>query len=300
VRPGTPCESACPGDLVCIDQVCREPGYIPADAETDATPGDGGVDAPPDAPGDSDGDGHLDHVDNCPATPNGDQHDEDGDQIGDVCDPCPHLAGNAADADGDGVGDACDPEPSVARQSLVFFDPFTSDRAQWVHSGSVGRIGEQLRISGTSGFTRLNIASGETRIIAGGTIVSVGPSTPHSLSISFGINDGGNDYYYGNFYNASGNGGAVHITRADSGTYTALTTQSHAGAFPTGAWSMRIDESVSAQRISLLATLGGVNYPLMTAQNVGTPPLVSSPEITMYARNADFRFDYFVVIRTTP
>jgi hypothetical protein len=54
-------------------------------------------------------DGRADSCDNCPAIPNADQADGDGDGAGDACDNCIAVA-NAAqdDLDDDGVGDACD------------------------------------------------------------------------------------------------------------------------------------------------------------------------------------------------
>src|SRR4051794_30213397 len=48
---------------------------------------------------DSDGDVYLDGDDNCPATPNPDQANADGDALGDACD---------SDLDGDGIANASD------------------------------------------------------------------------------------------------------------------------------------------------------------------------------------------------
>jgi len=73
---------------------------------------------------DGDGDGVVDGADNCPATPNADQADADGDGTGDACDPdrdgdgVADAADNCADlpnadqanGDGDALGDACDPD----------------------------------------------------------------------------------------------------------------------------------------------------------------------------------------------
>jgi len=115
IAPGAPCETECPGDLVCIDQVCHERGYVP---RTDAAASDAFVPA-------ADAAVSSDASQTC-----SDLHDEDGDGIGDACEPCPHLAGTSADGDGDGVGDASDPQPAVAKQRIAFFDPFTSDRPE--------------------------------------------------------------------------------------------------------------------------------------------------------------------------
>jgi YVTN family beta-propeller protein len=71
---------------------------------------------------DADSDGIGDDVDNCPATPNPDQADTDGDSVGDACDGdddndgvldsgdnCPLQPNpDQADSDGDGAGNVCD------------------------------------------------------------------------------------------------------------------------------------------------------------------------------------------------
>ncbi len=287
-QAGSACDSVCPGDLVCIENVCREPGFVPADAAIDVA-----IDAPPI---DTDGDSRFDFEDNCPTAPNMDQHDEDGDDLGDECDPCPHLSGTAADADGDGVGDACDPQPALAKQTIVFFDPFKSTRPEWTLDPEYSRMGDQLRLTGTDGTARVAVPTGELRIVTGGTVQQLGASMPRSLSLGFGYNDSGSDYYYGNFYE-NGGGTSISVTRADSGSYTPVAGTGIAGSFPIGAFIMQVDESVSSQQLSIVGTLGGTSYPIQ-AGTAGTPPLVANDFIAIYARNAEFRFDYFLVIET--
>jgi hypothetical protein len=73
-------------------------------------------------------------VEPFPCTPV--DHDEDADGIDDACDVCPQIANLAqADRDGDRVGDECDPDPDEARDTLVFFDPFTVERPEWSFRG---------------------------------------------------------------------------------------------------------------------------------------------------------------------
>lgn len=298
VSPGAPCESACPGDLVCVDHVCRVPGDLPGiDAGlVDAAPPVDTVDAPP---GDVDGDGTTDDVDNCPADANADQHDEDGDAIGDVCDPCPHLAGTAADGDGDGVGDACDPQPALAKQRIAFFDPFTSDRSEWMQKDSVSRVGETLRLNaGGYAGAILEVPNAETRIATAGTIASVVSAAPeHQIVIELARNAGGDIYHYTEFYDTGGSSGDIAISRANKGVYTSFVTTPYSGVLPTGAWSMQVDSSVAAQRIALATTLGGT---ARTPLSADTSALVASTTMYFYAAGADVRLDYVIVIETMP
>jgi hypothetical protein len=298
---GGACDTDCPGDLVCIDHICREPGYVPM---PDGGTRDmlGPIDMLDGPPGDADADGVDDATDNCPAKANLDQHDEDADAIGDVCDPCPHLAGTAVDGDGDGVGDACDPQPTVAKQRIKFFDPFTTDRPEWTHDPTVTRVGETLRINSLATYsgTVLAIANGETRVATGGSVVSIAPgAAEHQLAILFGLNQTSTVYHYCEFYDTGGATGDIAITRANMGTYTSFALASYTGTLPLGVWSMGIDASVAAQRIAMTGRIGGSPYgPLMSG--LSTPALVTSNRFQVDANGIDVRLDYFLVVETLP
>jgi len=71
--------------------------------------------APGEESGDIDGDGVTNADDNCFEVSNPDQTNNDGDGLGDVCDPCP--LDELDDSDGDGmcdVNDACPGDPSTS------------------------------------------------------------------------------------------------------------------------------------------------------------------------------------------
>ncbi len=304
IAPGSACDSVCPGDLVCVAHVCRVPGASDAAVDVTGTIDGPSIDGPP---GDVDGDGIRDDVDNCPSKANPTQHDEDGDHIGDVCDPCPHLAGDATDSDGDGVGDACDPQPSVAKQTLAFFDPFTSQLAAWDASSlqqtTIGSDHMEMGAGNAdSAFARLDVANGETRFYAGGRVVSCtgGSIGPHEVAISFSVN--GNNYYYVQAYDSDGTDGYLQIMQASGGgtTFTGLAGTAYSGVLPVGAWQFQVDESVANKRIAFRSTLGGTSRMTLTANATMDPLLTAGQAFGFFSRNCDVRFDYFVVIQTVP
>jgi len=79
------------------------PTPAPASAPT-STPTPGPAYTPTPIPVDSDGDGVPDADDNCPKVSNSDQGDNDGDGLGDACDP---------DDDNDGIPDTSDKCPEL-------------------------------------------------------------------------------------------------------------------------------------------------------------------------------------------
>ncbi len=94
-------------------------------------------------PDDVDADGVPNALDNCPERYNDDQHDEDGDGFGDVCDVCPTVIDDQGDFGelgalgfGDGIGDACDPRSTRDGDVLERIDTFKVDTsANWVGFG---------------------------------------------------------------------------------------------------------------------------------------------------------------------
>jgi hypothetical protein len=96
---------------------------LPTDASHHVIDANGDADAIVPLPDDMDADGIKDELDNCPTVPNADQANEDGDALGDACDPCP-IDTNNTDTDGDGVGDACDPHPNAIGDKILIFEGF--------------------------------------------------------------------------------------------------------------------------------------------------------------------------------
>ncbi len=76
------------------------------------------------ANGDLDGDGIPNSKDFCDHVPGG-ATDEDGDGIGDICDPCPIAPPPATpDPDGDAVDRPCDPDTYTPGDTILLFDGF--------------------------------------------------------------------------------------------------------------------------------------------------------------------------------
>ncbi len=93
-------------------------------------------------PVDSDGDGIPDDVDNCPNTPNPDQHDGNGDGIGDACEACGIPTGVVLNRLGDTTAD------------------FIAENWTWHYQGSANRAGRPLRPYPMYGMTDMSIEGG--------------------------------------------------------------------------------------------------------------------------------------------
>ena len=289
VIAGVACVNACPGDQLCINNVCRDPDEL-GDASIDGPDPDAPIDGAPDV--DTDGDGLFDNVDNCFKVANIDQHDEDHDALGDPCDPCPHIAiGAAADADSDGVGDACDPEPATPRQSWAYFDPFTSRRTGWSATPDATFANDQMRLTG---YIELDLQVPNARVQAGGSL-TVGANTPHQAVMEFGQLDDDHDYYV-EFYD-EGDGGGVKISKYVAGSFIGVANTGYSGVIPSGPFMWTTDYSVAAQSVTFNAKHGATTFPSITGATT-SPALGSTMYLFFGAVHVTMTYDYLAVIAT--
>ena len=221
-------------------------------------------------------------------------HDEDGDGVDDACDKCPHIADPAQpDADLDGVGDACDPSNSSS-EKIVFFDPFTSQRPEWIHAITNAPItyqGDSAFVDGGSGGnTSFSLAmSPNNRLFEVGGAVVNGASGSRQLTLFAGETVG--EYYCEIFDDTNFFFGLTHtlddMTYVDDGNVTL------AGAFQNQAFAM------SNRRTGTSTVQCKTNYPgVGNSIEHQIPTSIVPTEIGFYVQKIQFRADYFIIIET--
>lgn len=289
IAPGAPCEPAvnnCPHGQACqlegAEYVCLPTG----------TARDAAVDAEPDAGStDIDGDGILNDVDNCPTVANPNQHDEEEDSVGDVCDPCPVTADNN-DSDGDGVGDGCDPRPDLAGDAFVVFEPFAQTLpAGWTMMNGTWSVGnDELRVvssAGTVSSVRTNTPA-TSRMIAAtsvvpdqvfGPVASVGIVLPYASALGGGgiqcslLQSGMNRF----------------LSLFDLGPDTAIDNDAFA-------WTANANYVLLAARDGTSYQCGGYSDSMMQAATGTSPTIIPNPTIGVRSEGTTARFQWLMII----
>lgn len=244
----------------------------------------------PDSENDIDFDGIPNDLDNCPASSNAFQGNEDGDKFGDACDPCPIIDDdNPPDGDGDGVADACDPKPIMFGDRMAFFEGFHQGKPSgWEETGTWGATNDQLTANATAAQTFSLILTDRTRetLTARITVVSTTGATAEA-----GLVD--------NKMQAGAPAIACTLTGAPAVAVYATTNAA-------GATTMAF-EMTAGQTYELRLQRENSTY-TCTAKNVATSAtatatqqitLGNSPYLSgMIVNGASVRFDWFMVVES--
>ena len=215
-------------------------------------------------------------------------HDEDADQIDDVCDVCPQLADDQLDGDGDRVGDACDLAPT--QQQRVFFDPFTARRDNdWTYGSSVSFLGDSIAlptVSSNGGLT-LSAPPAPAVLETAGRISVVGLG---SAQVSLHVFDpnSGIDLYCELYDNALGTGNQLKLTYFDGNAFIAVDSQLIGG--PLGGGVFRMQFEYAPPKLRCIAIWNGTRYEASGSD----PSSVTYTNVTIAANNLDAELDHFV------
>jgi hypothetical protein len=196
------------------------------DSGEDADPGD-------DASGpDADGDEVVDAEDNCVDVANPNQSDEDDDELGDACDPCPTIEAVQPDGDGDGVGDACDPNPAIGGDEIILFDGFPGEvldtawarldeegggTVSWTVNGGqlIGAVGESASVM----LRQVGAPGDRLRVDLAGIVDEIGPGSSRSFGV---LSDADNDPLSYDFCAVSFTESAIGLWRYESSNFVAV------------------------------------------------------------------------------
>ena len=180
-------------------------------------------------------------------------HDEDGDGIPDVDDPCPQVPGDRADRDGDGVGDACDPNPDTPSEHWLVFATMQPGDTGFDDISGFEQEADDIH-STNGGFPVVTRAVGTVRVEIGFDIRGLVGTGQHQ--VASGIDNPGPEYY---FVELNDNMGLrdLGVVQYDAATgYTTLGSQTNSGA-QVGPGVLRYDATIGSAPI--FSAIGGWN-----------------------------------------
>ena len=221
-------------------------------------------------------------------------HDEDGDTIDDACDVCPQIADpDQADSDGDNIGDVCDPAPAVAKQRLVFFDPFTDPLvARWELSEATVWAPDVLQFV-DSGTIAVPQVDRNIDIAIEGVIDSVG--LPRR-QLFIGSNIPSVTQWYGEVLDDGDGSEAIQVMRAVGNSYFTYASTLAPGIL--AAAPFRFNFSIRDRgRIAVEGTFGGRTF----AAESAAPDYVDAGErIVIFGDGLRLRLNSVFAVATDP
>ena len=270
-------ELGCPDGLSCLDGLCRVAGHMGSCAAPDG----GGP------PGDVDGDGVPNGSDNCMSVYNPQQYDEDGDGVGDICDPCP-IGSGSQDSDADGVPNECDPfNDSTMPDTILVFEAFNGSPADssgtqfgsgWQYMGGAAHVTDAGPTTGIlwtdAGKSNIGVYTRVT-MTAKHMVPSIAGTFDHGDTTGFGI--GCSDTVN------SSNGMIFAVTDTDSGNTIAPA--------PGAAWSLG-----SAYQVEQVRALNTTTCYRDDGQTVGGTNSAASNGVGILVHQADASFDYVLIV----
>lgn len=221
-------------------------------------------------------------------------HDEDGDGLVDVFDPCPFLSGDAADEDGDGVGDACDPSNTTAERLQRFetmTGPITCTRTTSTGPGWTTTGDEWVAVAADIAALdcRDLTLSPDVDVWVGVSIENVLPTMPHQISVSL-VRTDTDAYHYSDLY-ADG-APVVSVNEYDGTMFTTLDAR-NIPAVHVGEFRVHVRARTTGGRT--ITTTSGWPGETYTAQSP-VPGYIGAEFLVFYSQHLDLRYRYFAVI----
>lgn len=215
-------------------------------------------------------------------------HDEDGDALPDVVDPCPHIAGDASDADSDGVGDACDPRPATPGDAYVAFATMQAGDTFFDSTAFAVQEADSIRYVGDNAPERV-LAIGTLRIELGWEILGLEANPQHQIAI--GVN-GSDPYYFAELNDNQGTNNLAVVSYDMANGYVTLGMAPHGGVHP-GVGVFRLDVRNGTQpQFHVQAGWVGEMY-----EALGDTPAYANGTSLRYVFNGlDIRIRYAVLI----
>jgi len=219
-------------------------------------------------------------------------HDEDGDGIPDVIDPCPHIAGDRADADGDGVGDACDPNPTVPSEHWLLFATLQPGDQPFDDPSVFAQDTDSLHLD-TAANPRITRTVGTIRLDVGYDIHALVGTGQHQIAA--GVDNAAATVYYFGELNDNGTNRDVSVVSYDvMNGYQFLAPQAIPGLHA-GSGSFRLDAVATAPpAYHLVAGWVGEMY----TSDAATPAYIGGTDIRFAINGLDLDLRYVAIIAT--